>query len=137
MKRLSLSAIIYFLVAVLTSCDLPRTSQQICDCRLLEGEIAGEYSRLGQAPPHFNEVEFWDEYFASVPDPEYVRAFAKGTTHWYRNDVGEAIACRVLEGSDQIDAYIRLSADESQIEPLDVRIIGPEHVPPRMFWETC
>ena len=137
MKRLLQSAILFFSVAVLTSCDLPRTSQQICDCRFLERETASEYTRLEHAPPHFNEVEFWDEYLAPDPDPEYVRTFLKGTTHWYRNDVGEAIGCRVSEGSDQINAYIELSADDSQLEPQYVRIIGPEHRPPRLFWETC
>ena len=137
MKRLARSSIILLAVAILASCDLPRSSQQICDCRFMEGEIAGEYTRLEQAPSHFNEVEFWDEYLASVPDPEYLSAFRRGTTHWFRNDAGEAVACRVLEGSDQLDAVIILSADDSQLDPVDVRIIGPEHKPPRLFWERC
>ena len=140
MKNLARSAIILFAASVLASCDLPRTSQQICDCRFLRGEVAGEYTRLEQAPSHFNEVEFWSENFGPTPYPhhlEYATAFRNGTTHWYRNDAGESFACRVAEGSDRLDAYIVLSADKSQSEPLDSRVIGSTHRRPRPFWKKC
>lgn len=137
MKRLNRTTLIVFIIAVLASCDLPRSSQEVCDCRFMEGELAGEYSRLDAAPPHFNEIEFWDKVLSSNPDPEYDSAFRAGKTHWYQNNVGESVACRVIDGSDQMDAYIILSADESQLEPLDARIIGWEGAPPRLFWERC
>ncbi len=137
MKSLSRFAIAMFAVSLIAACDLPRSSQQICDCRFLDGETGGEYSRLEHAPTYFNEDEYWDEVLASIQDPDIASAFSTSRTHWYRNEKGEARACVVFEGSDQMNAFIALSAEESLSEPTDVRIIGPEHPPPRFFWERC
>lgn len=137
MKFLSRFTVAMFVVSLIAGCDLPRTSQQICDCRFFGGERGGEYSRLEHAPSHFNEDEYWDDLLAATQDPEFANAFSNKTTHWYRNEKGEALACVVFEGSDQINAYIALSPVESLSEPTDMRIIGPEHSPPRLFWERC
>ena len=137
MKNLTRCTFLLFAVAVLTACDLPRTSQQVCDCRFMKGEAGVGYSRLERAPSHFNEDEYWEDWLDSIEDPEFVSAFRVRTTHWYRSEAGEAFACVVLEESDQVNAYIVLSADESLSEPLDARMLGPLFTPPRPFWERC
>ncbi len=130
-------ALMLFATAALASCDLPRTSQQICDCRFLEGELPGEYSRLDKGPSHFNEDAYWDDWDLRYRGPEFADAFENRATHWYRNEDGEAVACIVVDGIDQMVASIVLPADESSSEPLDARLIGAEHKPHRMFWERC
>ena len=137
MENLTRSAFVLFAVAVLAACDLPRSSQQICDCRFLEGEGVGVHTRLERAPSYFDEDEYWEDWLRSMDNPEYVLAFRKGTTHWYRDEQGQIHACVVAEGSDQMNAYIVPSADESRTEPLDARMVGPIYRSPRPFWERC
>ncbi len=137
METFSRFAIVMFAVSLIAACDLPRSSQQICDCRLLEGRPVGELSRLEHAPSFFNEDKFWEDRSAPIQHADLAGAFRNRTTHWYRDQNGETFACVVFEGSDQMNVGIAFSAGESLSEPMYMRIIGPEHPPPRLFWERC
>lgn len=136
MVRIARSVTILFAATVFASCDLPRTSQQVCECLYLKGKPQGLYTKLPQAPSHFNEIEFWDEWLAGISDPEYVSAFRNGTTHWYKDLAGAAHWCRVVDGSDQMNAYVVISSDRSLSEPLDARTLEPiERPPPNVLEE--
>lgn len=113
------------LPGLVASCDLSTPAESVCNEWLRERDVSHEQMPDGRLPTNFDSsriAEFFDyEEFGESQN----EAYQNSTIVWFSVADGTSMGCIVFEGSDQPNAFVRLSADQSEVEPIDFRIIGP------------
>ncbi len=118
-------------------CDIPRPSEVVCDCQVKPGHVLSEWYPIDQAPTNFIRAELRSFFH---PDDKYMGTpedFDSASIHWYRNAAGESLACVVYDQSNHVRAMFVLSADTTQTEPIDSRLMGIPMGSDPFFWERC
>ncbi len=123
------------LCVALIGCDIPRPSDVVCDCQIQPESELSEWDPIDQAPTNFIHSEIRLEF---DPEDKYMGTpedFDAASIHWYRNDAGESLACVVYDGSNHVRAMFVFSADTTQTEPIDSRLMGIPLGRDPYFWE--
>ena len=122
MIRLWVSTIV--VCVFLTGCEFWNTPQSICDSQLLVLEGSSSWSKLSSPPSNYDPSVIRQAFDNDDPVYGTPDVFDNASLIWYADEIGQSAACVVFESSDRVNAYILLSADESDSEPVDLRILG-------------
>ena len=127
---------ILIILAAISGCDFVWSTEDICDCRFQPVRVEQEWQPLDKVPANYNRTEIRRLFDNGDPVYGTPEIFDSANIHWYRNNSGEAAACVVFESSTRMNASFTLSADQSEADPIDFRILGG-HGPNRFFWLGC
>ena len=94
---------------------------------------------MDQAPSNYvpSEVRRFFDGGEDEPDFDLTGEFDSASMHWYQTETGASYACVVFDSSTFVNAAFSLSADTTQTDPIDLRIMGTPFARHPFFWEGC
>ena len=110
---------------LLASCNMSSSPESVCMNWLRERDYTLDQLPSGHAPENFDSSRLRGLFEYEEFGRPQAKQFDDASIVWFETKEGNSVGCIVFRDSQRPTAFVTLSSDVSEVEPVDFRIVGP------------